>query len=377
MKHLLVTNDFPPKVGGIQNYLWELWRRLPPESTTVLTTPYRGAKAFDAQQPIRIERDSSKVLLPTRALARRIDRLAAELDVDLVLLDPAVPLGILGPWLERPYGVVVHGAEVTVPGRLPIAASTLRRVLRGAEVVVAAGGYPAAEARRCASADLPTIILPPGVDTNRFVPLDEQERGGVRNRLGLDPDALLILGMSRLVPRKGFDVLIDASAELAKRWPTLQVAIAGSGRDRSRLERRAKHRGAPVKFLGRVDDADLVPLLGSANVFAMLCRNRWAGLEQEGFGIVFLEAAACGVPVVAGRSGGSAEAVVDGQTGIVVEQPRDVASVVKAIDGLLDDDALRQKLGDAGRHRSSAEFTHDRLATLLHQELERIGSRRD
>ena len=106
----------------------------------------------------------------------------------------------------------------------------------------------------------------------------------------------------------------------------------------------------------------------------MLCRNRWAGLEQEGFGIVFLEAAACGVPVVAGRSGGSAEAVVDHQTGIVVEQPRDVASVVKAIDGLLDDDALRQKLGDAGRNRSSAEFTHDRLATLLYEELERIGS---
>jgi phosphatidylinositol alpha-1,6-mannosyltransferase len=374
MKHLLVTNDFPPKVGGIQNYLWELWRRLPPESTTVLTTPYRGAKSFDAQQPIRIERDSSKVLLPTRALARRIDRLAAELDVDLVLLDPAVPLGILGPWLERPYGVVVHGAEVTVPGRLPIAASALRRVLRGSEVIVAAGGYPAAEARRCARIDLPTIILPPGVDTNRFVPVGELERIGVRNRLGFDPDAPLILGMSRLVPRKGFDVLIDASSELAKRWPTLQVAIAGSGRDRSRLERRAKHRGAPVRFLGRVDDADLVPLLGSADVFAMLCRNRWAGLEQEGFGIVFLEAAACGVPVVAGRSGGSAEAVANGQTGIVIEQPRDVASVVKAIDGLLNDGALRQKLGDAGRDRSSAEFTHDRLATLLHQELERIGS---
>ena len=374
MKHLLVTNDFPPKVGGIQNYLWELWRRLPPESTTVLTTPYRGAKSFDEQHPIRIERDSSKVLLPTRALARRIDRLAAELDVDLVLLDPAVPLGILGPWLERPYGVVVHGAEVTVPGRLPIAGSVLRRVLRGAEVVVAAGGYPAAEARRCAGVELPTIILPPGVDTNRFVPLGEQVRSGVRKRLGFDPDAPLILGMSRLVPRKGFDVLIDASAELAKKWPTLQVAIAGSGRDRSRLERRAKRLGAPVRFLGRVDDADLVPLLGSADVFAMLCRNRWAGLEQEGFGIVFLEAAACGVPVVAGRSGGSAEAVVDHQTGIVVEQPRDVASVVKAIDGLLDDDALRQKLGDAGRNRASAEFTHDRLATLLYEELERIGS---
>ena len=374
MKHLLVTNDFPPKVGGIQNYLWELWRRLPAESTTVLTTPYRGAAAFDAQQPIRIERDRSKVLLPTRALACRIDKLAAELDVDLVLLDPAVPLGIVGPWLERPYGVVVHGAEVTVPGRLPLAGSVLRRVLRGAQVVIAAGGYPATEARRCAGSDLPTIIIPPGVDTRRFVPVAESDRSDVRRHLGFDPDAPLILGMSRLVPRKGFDVLIDASAELAKRWPTLQVAIAGSGRDRARLERRAKHRGAPVRFLGRVDDSDLVPLLGAADVFAMLCRNRWAGLEQEGFGIVFLEAAACGVPVVAGLSGGSAEAVVDGQTGVVVAQPRNVASVVTAIEGLLQDDVHRRQLGDAGRRRSDVEFTHDRLATLLHQELERIGS---
>ena len=374
MKHLLVTNDFPPKVGGIQNYLWELWRRLPPESTTVLTTPYRGANDFDAQQPIRIERDRSKVLLPTRALARRIDKLAAELDVDLVLLDPAVPLGIVGPWLERPYGVVVHGAEVTVPGRLPIAGSVLRRVLRGAEVVIAAGGYPAAEARRCAGIDLPTIIVPPGVDTDRFVLLGDGERKEVRRRLGFDPDAPLIVGMSRLVPRKGFDVLIDASAELANRWPTLQVAIAGSGRDRARLERRAKRRGAPVRFLGRVDDADLIPFLGSADVFAMLCRNRWAGLEQEGFGIVFLEAAACGVPVVAGLSGGSAEAVVDGQTGIVVEHPRETSAVVRAIERLLKDAVLARQLGDAGRHRAEVEFTHDRLATLLYQELERIGS---
>ena len=374
MKHLLVTNDFPPKVGGIQNYLWELWRRLPADSTAVLTTPHRGAREFDAAQPIRIERDRSKVLLPTRALARRIDRLAEELDVDLVLLDPAVPLGILGRWLERPYGVVVHGAEVTVPGRLPITRSVLRKVLSGAQVVIAAGGYPATEARRCAGRELPTIVIPPGVDTQRFIPLEEDERSAVRHRLGFDPAAPLILGMSRLVPRKGFDVLIDASVELAKHWPTLQVAIAGSGRDRSRLERRAKRQGAPVRFLGRVDDAEMVALLGSADVFAMLCRNRWAGLEQEGFGIVFLEAAACGVPVVAGKSGGSSEALLDSETGVVVENPRDVASVVHSLSALLEDDAHARAMGAAGRQRCDAEFTHDRLATLLNDELQRIGS---
>lgn len=373
MRHLLVTNDFPPKVGGIQNYLWELWRRLPPESTIVLTTAHRGATEFDEQQPIRVIRDRARVLLPTRSLARRVDRLAAELDVDLVLLDPAVPLGIIGPWLERPYGLIVHGAEVTVPGRLPIARSVLGRVLRGAEVVIAAGGYPAAEARRCAGVDLPTIIVPPGVDVDRFAPLEEDGRREARLRLGLDPDAPLVLGLSRLVPRKGFDVLVDAAADLADRWPTLQVVIAGTGRDRRRLERRAHRHGAPVRFLGRVADADLAPLLASADVFAMLCRDRWAGLEQEGFGIVFLEAAASGVPVVAGRSGGSAEAVVDSETGLVIDDPRDVASVVASLDRLLVDPAVRDRLGSAARRRVESGFTHDRLAGMLHDALERLG----
>src|SRR5947209_2860500 len=126
-RHLLVTNDFPPKTGGIQSYLWELWRRLPPDQTTVLTTPYAGAAAWDRDQPFRVERARQRVLLPTRALRAQIDALAHELDADLVLLDPALPLGLLGPSLERPYGVVVHGAEVTVPGRLPGSRALLGR----------------------------------------------------------------------------------------------------------------------------------------------------------------------------------------------------------------------------------------------------------
>ena len=372
MKHLLVTNDFPPKVGGIQNYLWELWRRLPAHTTAVLTTPRRGSSWFDADAPFRIERDRARVLLPTRALARRIDALASDLDVDLVLLDPAVPLGILGPWLERPYGVIVHGAEVTVPGRLPVSAKVLGRVLRDARVVIAAGGYPAAEARRCAGCDLPTIVVPPGVDTTRFRPLRDDQRDVTRRRLGFDPGAPLVLGMSRLVPRKGFDVLIDAVADLAARRPTVQLAIIGAGRDRARLEHRAARRGAPVRFLGRVADDDLVSLLGSADVFAMLCRNRWGGLEQEGFGIVFLEAAACGVPVVAGRSGGSVEAVEEGRTGVIIDHPRDVGAVTSMLEALLDDEETRRSMAAAGRARADAEFSHDRLATFLHDELERM-----
>ncbi len=375
MKHLLVTNDFPPKVGGIQSYLWELWRRLPPESTTVLTTPHVGDRRFDAAQPIRVERDRARVLLPTRALVRRIDALAAEVDADLVLLDPAVPLGIVGPRLERPYGVVVHGAEVTVPGRLPGAASVLRHVLLGAEVVIAAGGYPAREAERCANRQLPTVLIPPGVDVERFRPLDDGERAAARRSLGLDPDAPVIVGLSRLVPRKGFDVLIDAAAVVARRRPDLQMVLAGRGRDRARLERRARRAGAPVRFVGRIDDASLSPLLASADVFAMLCRDRWFGLEQEGFGIVFLEAAASGVASVAGRSGGSAEAVVDGTTGFVVDRPDDVGSVVRAIERVLDDDSLRRSMGSVARRRVETHYTYDLLARRLDDALSnlRIG----
>ena len=137
MRHLLVTNDFPPKLGGIQSYLWELWRRLPPDSFAVLTAAHPEAGAFDGAQPFRVLRTDTRVLLPTPWIRRRIDRAARELDASLIVLDPALPLGLLGPRLREPYAVVLHGAEVTVPGRLPLAAPVLSRVLRRARRVVA------------------------------------------------------------------------------------------------------------------------------------------------------------------------------------------------------------------------------------------------
>src|SRR5262245_58694355 len=305
VRHLLVTNDFPPKHGGIQAYLWELWRRLPPGDVTVLTTPHPDAATWDAEQPFRVVRDRDRVLLPTPPLAQRITKLAREVGAELVVLDPALPVGLLGPRLSLPYGLVIHGAEVTVPGRLPVSQQVMRSVLRGAEIIVAAGGYPAFEARRAARGPLPITVAPPGVDASRFRPLDDTERRAVRCRFGLDTEARLVVGVSRLVPRKGFDTLIRAASRLAATRPDLEVAIVGGGRDRARLERIATEQQAPVRFLGRVPDADLPSVYGAADVFAMLCRDRWAGLEQEGFGIVFLEAAACGVAQLAGHSGGS------------------------------------------------------------------------
>lgn len=364
-RHLLVTNDFPPKVGGIQSYLWELWRRLPPDSFVVLTTPHPGAAEFDAAQPFRVVRSREPVLLPYPWLASRVDRLADEVGADLVVLDPALPLGHIAPSLRHPYGVVLHGAEVTVPGRLPLSRAALARVLRGAQLVVAAGGYPAAEGERAARRALPTVVVPPGVDTDRFVPLDDAARAEARASFGLPVDAPLVVGISRLVPRKGFDTLVRAAVRLRHSFPDLVVAIAGSGRDRGRLQRLARETGAPVRFLGRVPEERLPALYGCADVFAMLCRTRWAGLEQEGFGIVFVEAASAGVPQVAGASGGAAEAVAHGETGLVVDPPDDPAAVADALAALLGDEQLRRTMGKAARARAEAELSYDVLAARL------------
>ena len=230
--------------------------------------------------------------------------------------------------------------------------------------MVAFGGYPAGEAERAAGRSLPLTVVPCGIDTSRFHPLDDDERRAVRARYGLG-DGPLVLGLSRLVPRKGMDVLIDASARLQQEVDGLQIAIGGSGRDRDRLERRASEAGVPVRFLGRVPEDDLAAVYGAADVYAMLCRNRWGGLEQEGFGIVFLEAAAAGVPQVAGASGGAADAVVHGVTGYVVDPPDDVDATVDALRVLLTDHDRRRRMAQAGRRRVLEQFDYDHLAPAL------------
>ncbi len=365
MKHLLVTNDFPPKIGGIQSLLWEWWRRLPSDAFAVLTSPYRGDREWDAQQTYQVVRTREPVLLPHPWMVHQIDVLARDIGAELVVLDPAVPLGLVGPSLKLPYMVVLHGAEVTVPGRLPGSKQILGHVLRRAEHIIAAGGYPAAEANRAAGRELPITVVPPGVDTERFRPLTSEQRSAARDRHGIPRDARLVVGVSRLVPRKGFDVAIRAVARLAPTMPDLILAISGAGRDRERLEKLALELAAPVRFLGRVDHDDLPDLIGCADVFAMLCRNRWGGLEQEGFGIVFVEAAAAGVAQVAGRSGGAHEAVAHGETGLIVDSPDDVGAVADALRQLLEDEGLRQRMGAAARRRAVTEFSYDVLAERL------------
>jgi phosphatidylinositol alpha-1,6-mannosyltransferase len=365
MASLLVTNDFPPKLGGIQSYLYELWRRLPPDETTVLTTPYAGDREFDAAHAFRIERTAERLLLPTSRLARRVDALAREVGADVIFVDPMLPVGALGPRLHAaPWVVIAHGAEITVYGRLPVTGSLGRWVLRRTSGVVAAGTYPARKVEHTARRSLRGVIVQPGVDVERFRPIaGDEDRAAIRASFGLAPDRPLVLGVSRLVPRKGFDVLIDALARLDA---DVVLALAGAGRDRTRLGTRATRRGVAdrVTFLGRVPDEQLPALYRAADVFAMPCRERWGGLEAEGFGIVFLEAAASGLPVVAGRSGGAHEAVDDGVTGRVVE-PRSAAEVAGALADVLGDARARHTMGAAGRRRAVEHFSYDLLAARL------------
>jgi phosphatidyl-myo-inositol dimannoside synthase len=368
IRHLLVTNDFPPKVGGIQSYLWELWRRLPPDDFAVLTSPYDGADEFDRAQPFEVRRTPEPVLLPSPLMTRRIRRWVEEFGAEAVVLDPAVPLGLVGPHLGLPYAAVLHGAEVTVPGRVPITRSLIAQVLRHASLLISAGRYPEAEAQRAVGGPLPPVVhVPPGVDVERFVPLSPGQKAETRERLGLPPVGPLVVSISRLVPRKGMDVLIQAAARLHRSgsYPGLSVVIAGKGRDRARLERLVVRTGAPVRLMGRISDADLPELYACADVFALLCRSRWGGLEQEGFGIVFLEAAAAGVPAVAGDSGGAAEAVADGETGLVVADPEDPAAVAMALEKLIASGDLRDQQGAAARARAVGSFSYDLLAERL------------
>jgi phosphatidyl-myo-inositol dimannoside synthase len=369
-RHLLVTNDFPPKTGGIQSYLYELWRRLEPGRAVVVTaSSHPDAAPFDASSELVIERVARSTLyLPTRRARREIEAAIARHRPDLVLLDPAWPLGLLGRRLSVPYGVVLHGAEVAIPGRLPFVASSLRRVLVGASVAVAAGQYCAGEARRNAADRMPpVVVVAPGVDTERFTPLDPAGRRAARAELGVGDDALLVVSYSRLVPRKGMDVLIEASARLARDYPDLQVLIAGEGRDRRRLERLARRRRAPVRFVGRTSEALHPRFVASADAMVVACRNRWLGLEQEGFGIVFAEAAACGVPPIAGRSGGSDEAVHDGFNGIVVAHPERARDVEAALRDLLSDPERRALYAERSRRLAEDVFDwRERARVLAH-----------
>ncbi len=365
-RHVLVTNDFPPKIGGIQSYLYELYRRLPADDVAVITTSYTGDLEFDAAQGFQVLRTGTSFMAPTPRLAKQLRAALSAMKPESVALDPALPLGLIARRLPVRPTLLVHGAEAVIPASLPILRTLMTGVLRASAGLVAGGLYTLnsmeALAQRTSVPLGATSVVPPGVDSSFFVPPDPLQRVAARRAMGVGEEEFLLASLSRLVPRKGMDVLIRAQALARREVPGLRLLIAGAGRDRARLERVAARAGSNAEFLGQVPIETMLALYQAADLFAMMCRNRWMGLEQEGFGIVFLEAASCGVAQLAGKSGGSAEAVEDGVTGYVVADPRDPYAVARRIVELAHDRSRLARMGAAARVRAAREFDYQTLA---------------
>jgi phosphatidylinositol alpha-1,6-mannosyltransferase len=363
---LIVTNDFPPRPGGIQAFVHSLAVRQPADSVVVYAPAWAGVEAFDAQQPFEVVRHPTSLMLPVPAVARRAAEIVRARGCDTVWFGAAAPLGLLAPALRR-AGVQrvvaqTHGHEVGW-AQLPAARQMLQRIARGADVVTYLGEYT--RRRLAAAVDGLTDLqrLPPGVDTDVFSPdVDGTE---VRARLGLG-DRPVVVCVSRLVPRKGQDVLIRALPEIRRRVPGAALLLVSGGPDAPRLQRLAVQTGVAddVVFTGSVEWADLPGYYAAGDVFAMPCRTRRRGLDVEGLGIVYLEASATGLPVVAGDSGGAPDAVREGETGYVVNG-RSVADVADRVATLLADRELAAKMGAAGRAWVEEEWRWDTLAARM------------
>ncbi|MEU2713976.1 glycosyltransferase family 4 protein [Streptomyces sp. NPDC007205] len=374
-KTLIVTNDFPPRPGGIQAFLHNMALRLDPGRLVVYASTWKRGRegvaataAFDAEQPFTVVRDRTTMLLPTPQVTRRAVRLLREHGCTSVWFGAAAPLGLMAPALRTAGAerlvATTHGHEAGW-AQLPAARQLLRRIGDSTDTLTYLGEYTRS---RIATALTPQaasrmVQLPPGVDEKTFHP----DSGGdeIRARLGLT-DRPVVVCVSRLVPRKGQDTLIQAMPRILAAEPDTVLLIVGGGPYERDLRRMAAETGVgdSVRFTGAVPWSELPAHYGAGDVFAMPCRTRRGGLDVEGLGIVYLEASATGLPVVAGDSGGAPDAVLDGETGWVVRgsRPEEAAERIVA---LLGDPGLRKCMGDRGRQWVEEKWRWDLLAEKL------------
>ena len=385
---LVVTNDFPPRAGGIESFVLEVVSRLP-EGTAVVHTRRqdRGPGAAAAQEALDAElaergvvvvRDPSRLLLPTPGLARRTAATARAHGCDRVWFGAAAPLGLLAPALRR-AGVrravaTTHGHEVWW-ARLPGSRALLRRIAAVNDVVTVLGPATGAAIAEALPARLRPRLVPlaPGVEAADFDATDPAVREGaaaLRAAWGLQGRPVVVC-VSRLVQRKGQDVLLRALPAVRAAVPGAALVLVGTGPRRAHLERLVDDLGLTghAVLAGRVPAGQLAAAYSAGDVFAMPCRDRRGGLETEGLGICFLEAAAAGLPVVVGRSGGAPDAVADGETGVVVDGT-DAAAVARALVGLLGDPARARAMGAAGRERVARDWGWQQRADALAELLE-------
>ncbi|WP_375475007.1 glycosyltransferase family 4 protein [uncultured Jatrophihabitans sp.] len=363
---LVVTNDFPPRQGGIQSFVHELALRQPSGSVVVYTSDHAGAAAFDAAQPFPVLRHPTSLLLPTPAARRRAVAAFAEFGCDSVWFGAAAPLGLLARPLRaagaRRIVATTHGHEAGW-AMLPAARQSLRRIGADVDVVTYLGEYFRRRLAMVLNRPEKLQQLTPGVEVETFRP--DVDGSAVRRRHGL-ADRQVVVCVSRLVPRKGQDMLIRALPAVRRRAPGVALLLVGDGPYRAELDELARRVGVAdsVVWAGGVPHADLPTHYAAGDVFAMPCRTRRAGLDVEGLGIVFLEASATGLPVVVGDSGGAPDAVRDGETGYLVDGT-DVDAIAARLTELLADAELRARMGAAGRAWVERDWQWSTLAARL------------
>jgi phosphatidylinositol alpha-1,6-mannosyltransferase len=366
---LLVTNDFPPRPGGIQSYLEAFANQLPPDELVVYAPRWRGDshKVYDAAQPFEVVRHPTTLMLPTPVVAAKAAKLVRSREIETVWFGAAAPLALLAPALRRAGAQKIvastHGHEVGW-SMLPGARQALRAIGNQTDVVTYVSKYTR---RRFSSAFGPNAALehlPPGVDTERFHP-NPAARTELRARYGLG-DRPTLLCLSRLVPRKGQDMLIKAMPQIRNEIEGAVLVIAGGGPYAEKLHEMVAELGLEdsVVFTGSVASHELAAHYNLADVFVMPSRTRGGGLDVEGLGIVYLEASATGIPVIAGKSGGAPETVRRGETGFVVDG-RDWDGIAEYCILLLEDRDKAREMGELGRRWIETDWRWDKLGARL------------
>lgn len=366
---LIVTNDFPPRTGGIESFVLAMASRLPDE-VVVHTARQRGDQAYDAELPFEVVRDRSRLMVPTPAISRRSAEVARSRSCDRVWFGAAAPLGLMAATL-RAAGVsrtvaTTHGHEIWWSS-VPVARRALRAIGERNDVITYLGEYCRERIERplTRAARSRMVQLTPGVDDSVFRP----GAGGdeVRRRHGLG-DRPVVVCVSRMVARKGQDVLVRALPAIQRSVPGAALLLVGDGPHRAAVEKLVRSYGVEgdVVLAGRVPWHETPAYYDAGDVFAMPTRTRLFGLEPEALGICYLEAAATGLPVVAGSSGGAPDAVLDGKNGFVVDG-RDVTQVADRCAQLLLDDDLRRRFGARGREWVAQRWRWDDLALRLHR----------
>ncbi len=364
---LIVTNDFPPRQGGIQSFIHELARRLPADALTVYAPRWEGDAAFDARQPFEVVRHPTSLMIHSPGVTRRAIAIANARGAEAVVFGAAAPLALITPALKRSTGItraiaITHGHEAGWAA-LPVARQLLHRIGENADVVTYLGEY----FRSRLSGVIPArkmTQLSPAVDPATFHP-DPQAGAAIRDRHDLAGRPVVVC-VSRLVPRKGQDTLIRAWPQVLARVPEAVLLIVGGGPYATSLHSLAMRTvpAASTIFTGPVPLAELPAHYAAGDVFAMPCRTRRKGLDVEGLGIVYLEASATGLPVIGGDSGGAPNAIIEGETGYVVPG-HDVSALASRIVALLQDPDGARAMGDKGRAWIERDWTWDQATARL------------